>query len=496
MRLKDLFSRVLIKRFVGDEFVEIKGLQTDSRKVQPGDLFVCVQGLTVDGHRFAQDAVANGAVAVVLEKDVELPESVTKVFVTDSRRVMAIVADAFYGQPTLSLGLIGVTGTNGKTTITNLVEKILSDRGKKTGLIGTIHMRCGEYTEKTPNTTPEAVELQRYFRRMLDLGAQYAVIEVSSHALEQGRVRGCNFRTVIFTNLTHDHLDFHKTMESYRDAKGLLFEQLGNTYEDSRPKAAVLNADDEASAYYAKRTAAQVVTYGIHNEADVRAREIVLRPDGCSFVAETFAGNVALDLRMTGIFNVYNALAALAACLLEGLPLEEIKESLEAFEGVRGRFEPVYSGQNFSVIIDYAHNPDGLKNVLKTAKDFTKGRLICVVGCEGDRDREKRGVMATIAAEYADLAVLTSDNTRSEDPEAIVHEMYLGLVKNKVPEDRYVLIVDRRDAIQHALHHAREDDCIIIAGKGHETVQIVKDNQAIPFDDREVALEIMRSLNG
>lgn len=492
MQVYKLVEKLLIKNIVGDSNLEIQGIEVDSRKVKSGDLFICLPGFTVDGHRFAKDAVGNGAVAVLTEKDIDLPSHITKIRVPDTRRAMAILSADFHGHPTTKLNVIGVTGTNGKTTTTYLIEKILNDNNKKTGLIGTIQMRIGEYTEKTYNTTPDAIELQRFFKKILDHGGEYAVLEVSSHALDMGRVRGCNFKSSIFTNLTHDHLDYHDTMEKYRDTKSLLFSQLGNTY-DNRPKAAILNLDDEVSNYIARKTTAQIITYGIHKKADVQARDIEITSTGTSFIVDTFKGSIPLKLQLTGKFNVYNSLAALTACLVEDVPLEQIKTSLDTFEGVRGRFERVEAGQDFTVIVDYAHNPDGLQNVLKTAKQITKGKLFCIVGCEGDRDRKKRPVMANIAVNYSDYAILTSDNTRSEEPEDILMEMSSELISKNLPSGRYNVITDRREAIYHAIEMARPNDCIIITGKGHETNQIIKNNQFIPFDDREIALECIKN---
>jgi UDP-N-acetylmuramoyl-L-alanyl-D-glutamate--2,6-diaminopimelate ligase len=484
MLLRDLLAPLLPVRVTGDDSMEITGLTADSRKVQPGCLFVCLTGFTVDGHAFAAQAVENGAVAVLAEQDVDVPATVVRV--PDTRRAMAMLADRFYGSPTRELKLIGVTGTNGKTTTTHLIDKILRDQNKRTGLIGTIHMRIGDVSEEVKNTTPDALELQHAFRRMRDVDTEYAIIEVSSHALELGRVRGCDVHTAVFTNLTQDHLDFHKTMENYRYAKSLLFSQLGNSYDPDRLKTAVLNADDEASKLYAMVTPARVITYGIDNPADVRAGEIEITSRGTSFTAHTFAGSIRLNLKLVGKFNVYNALAAIAVALAEGVPLAEIKASLEAVPGVNGRFESVDAGQPFAVLVDYSHTPDSLENALATVKEFAKGRIFCVVGCGGDRDRTKRPIMARIATKYADLTVLTSDNPRSEDPQAIIDDMLAGLAD--VAKERYVSMVDRREAIRYAVAEAKQDDVILIAGKGHETYQIIK-GQVLPFDDREVARE-------
>jgi UDP-N-acetylmuramoyl-L-alanyl-D-glutamate--2,6-diaminopimelate ligase len=484
MLLRDLLVPLLPVRVTGDDSLEITGLTADSRKVKPGTLFVCLKGFTVDGHMFAAKAVEQGAVAILAEEDVDVPATVVRV--PDTRRAMAMLADRFYGSPTRELKLIGVTGTNGKTTTTHLIDKILRDREKKTGLIGTIHMRIGDQFEELKNTTPDAIDLQQSFRRMRDIDTEYAIIEVSSHALELGRVRGCDVHTAVFTNLTQDHLDYHKTMENYRYAKSLLFSQLGNSYDPNRPKTAVLNADDEASKLYATVTSARVITYGIDQPADVRAEEIEITSRGTSFTVHTFAGSIRLNLRLIGKFNVYNALAAIAVTLAEGVQLSDIKASLEAVTGVSGRFESVDAGQPFTVVVDYSHTPDSLENALVTVKEFAKGRIFCIVGCGGDRDRTKRPIMAQIATKYADLAVLTSDNPRSEEPQAILDDMLAGLAD--VATDRYTTFVDRREAIRFAVSQAQENDVILIAGKGHETYQIIK-GQVLPFDDREVARE-------
>lgn len=484
MKLTDLLSSLLPVRVKGDSTIEITGLTADSRKVKPGDMFICLSGFTVDGHDYAAKALELGAACILAEK--ELPLATTVVVVPDTRRAMAQLANRFYQSPTSELKLIGVTGTNGKSTTTHLIDKILQDQQKKTGLIGTIHMRIGDTYEEIKNTTPDLLDLQQSFRRMRDLEAEYAIIEVSSHALDIGRVRGCDVHTAVFTNLTRDHLDYHGTMENYKHAKSLLFAQLGNRYDAERVKTAVLNVDDPASEMFARVTPARVIRYGIDKEADVRATGIRITAKGTSFMMETFAGNLAFNLKLMGKFNVYNALAATAVALAEGISLEAIKASLEAVPGVNGRFEAVDAGQPFTVVVDYSHTPDSLENALLTIKEFAQGRIFCVVGCGGDRDRTKRPIMAQIATKYADISVLTSDNPRSEEPEAILADMVAGLADT--PADRYVCMADRREAIAHAVSMAAEHDVILIAGKGHETYQIIKGN-TLPFDDRLVAKE-------
>ncbi|WP_232698380.1 UDP-N-acetylmuramoyl-L-alanyl-D-glutamate--2,6-diaminopimelate ligase [Brevibacillus daliensis] len=484
MLLRELLAPLLISRVIGETDVEVKGITADSRQVKPGYLFICLNGFTVDGHRFAATAKEKGAVAILAENEVDVDGTV--IYVSDSRRAMAYLADRFYGSPTQELKVIGVTGTNGKTTTTHLIDKILSDYEKRTGLIGTIHMRIGDQVVSSKNTTPDILDLQSAFRRMRDVDTDYAIMEVSSHALDMGRVHGCNFHTAIFTNITQDHLDYHKTFENYRFAKSLLFSQLGNQYDQHTCKTAVLNADEETSAFFAQVTSVRILTYGIEQEADIRARDIRLTSAGTSFTVDTYAGSCDIYMKLAGKFNIYNALAAIAATLIEGVPLASIKASLEEIKGVNGRFESVLCGQDFAVIVDYSHTPDSLENALITAKEFASGEIICVVGCGGDRDRTKRPIMAGIATKYAAYSVFTSDNPRSEQPETILEDMLTGVTD--VNESSYITIVNRREAIAHAVRRAKAGDCILIAGKGHETYQEIK-GQIFPFDDREVAKE-------
>lgn len=488
MRLEELVRPLVLHTVSGDLGTEIKGIQIDSRQVKPGDLFIALRGFTVDGHRFVPQAVEKGAAAVLVEEPVSVDVPVVQV--PDTRRAMAVVAATFYQHPTRELKLIGITGTNGKTTTSHLIQQILNDAGRQTGLIGTIQMKIGDRTFPVKNTTPEVVDLQRSFRMMLNERCEYSVIEASSHALDLGRTRGCEFHIAVFTNLTQDHLDYHETMERYREAKGLLFSQLGNRYSDEpdQNSYAVLNADDEASSYFARITPAQVITYGIEKPADVRAQNIRITSAGTAFTLSTFRGSIDVQLKLIGKFNVYNVLAATSVALLEGITLPQIKKSLESISGVSGRFEPVQAGQPYTVLVDYAHTPDSLENVLATIREFAEGNVICVVGCGGDRDRGKRPLMAQIAAKYSDLTVITSDNPRTEDPEAIIADMAEGL--KEVERDRYVTIVDRRQAIFDAIGRAQPKDVVLIAGKGHETYQEIN-GVRYDFDDREVAREAM-----
>lgn len=480
MRLQELLQNLHpIIPFVGEN-PQITSIENDNRKVQKGSLFICIKGYTVDGHDFAQAAVQNGAVAIVAEKPLPSIE-VPVIVVYDTNRAMAILADAFYGHPTKKLQLIGITGTNGKTTTSHIIEKILHDDGKKTGLIGTMYTKIGEKTVETKNTTPESLTLQKIFRQMVDEEVNSAIMEVSSHALDLGRVHGCEYNIAVFTNLTQDHLDYHITMDEYKHSKGLLFSQLGNSYDLNHPKFAVLNADDLASESYRKSTAAHLITYGIDNHADFQAKNIKMSPKGTTFDLMLVGKIYPIQMQLIGKFSVYNVLASIAATYVTGIPIEKIIQSIEAVNGVAGRFELVDAGQDFTVIVDYAHTPDSLENVLKTIRQFANKKVFVIVGCGGDRDRTKRPLMAKIACQFATDSIFTSDNPRSEDPLAILQEMEVG-----VEGEKYIVIPDRKDAIEAVIQKASTDDVILIAGKGHETYQIIGDN-VFDFDDRLVA---------
>lgn len=493
MRLEQLLQPLVVKQMVGKSQEEIINLEIDSRKVKKGDLFIALRGTQTDGHQYIEQAIKQGAAAILSEEHIKAPVPV--VIVPDTRRAMAVIAAHFYQYPTKDLCLIGVTGTNGKTTTTHLIQKILQDDAKQTGIIGTIAMKLGDRTYPVKNTTPEITDLQASFRMMHDERCDYSVIEVSSHALDMGRTRGCEFHIGVFTNLTQDHLDYHGTMEEYMRAKGLLFSQLGNHYEptSSNHAVAVLNQDDLASTYFAKITPAQVITYGIDAKADVQATNIAITPEGTSFVLHTYQGTTEIQMQMIGKFNVYNALAATAVALVEGVALTQIKESLQAIKGVAGRFETVQAGQTFATIIDYSHTPDSLENALVTIREFVQGKVITVVGCGGDRDRSKRPLMAQIAEKYSDLTILTSDNPRTEDPQTILEDMVAGLTN--VDANRFQVLVERKDAIQYAIAQAQANDVILIAGKGHETYQEIH-GQRIDFDDRLVAKDAILNQRG
>ena len=471
---------------------EIADVAFDSRAVGPGALFFCVRGSTADGHDFAPAVVEAGAVALVVER--ELDVAVPQLVVPDSRAAMAPIAARFFGDPSAELRMIGVTGTNGKTTTAFLVRSILEQAGIRTGLLGTVKQVVGGAVEPVERTTPEAIDLQRTFRRMLDAGDRACVMEVSSHALELGRAAAIHFDVAAFTNLTQDHLDFHPSMEDYFAAKRLLFVPADSGY---RPAAAVVNVDDP----YGRRLAAdlhpahgpRLTTFSAAGHlADLSAREVTFDAAGGSFTLDADGAIRPVRLQLPGHFNVENALAAVGSVLALGVDLDEALAGLAAADPVPGRMEPVDEGQDFGVLVDYAHTPDSLENVLRAARRLTSGELICAFGCGGDRDPLKRPLMGRVGSELANLAVITSDNPRSEDPDAIIAAILGG-----VADDRRICVEvepDRRAAIALALSRAQPDDLVVIAGKGHEQGQEFGGGQKIPFDDRTVAREELEKL--
>lgn len=467
--------------------IELQSVQVDSRKVTNGDVFVCIAGYTVDGHDYVSVAVEQGASVIISEK--ELNENIPVIVVPDTTRALALIANAFYDYPTKDLNLIGLTGTNGKTTITYILEALFQAHKKKTGVIGTIQLKIGNESYPTENTTPHALELQHIFSRMKAEEVDVCLMEVSSHALDLGRVFGCDFNLAIYTNLSQDHLDYHKNMEAYFHAKSLLFSQLGNGYDPNNQKHAIINVDDAYAEKLIKVTSQQIITYGIEKEADVFATDIEYSSGQTIYTLHTPIGKIDINTALIGSFNVYNMLAAASAAIINGVSIGTIAATFAAIQGVDGRFEQVSEGQSFSVIVDYAHTPDSLENVLQTAKEFAEKHVYVVVGCGGDRDKTKRPLMAEIAAKYADLAIFTSDNPRTEDPKLILEDMINGL-----EESNYTTVIDRKDAINFAIAKAEEDDIIIIAGKGHETDQIIGKHK-FEFDDRKVAAKAIRSLN-
>jgi len=482
MRLDELVAELGGARVIGgDPGIEVADLAYDSRKVGPGTLFFCVPGERADGHDFGPQAVADGAVALVVERELEV--AVPQVAVADARAAMAPLAARFFGDPTAELRVVGITGTNGKTTTAFLVREILEATGTSCGLLGTVKQVVGSQEEKAERTTPEAIDLQQIFRRMLEAGNEACAMEVSSHALTLHRADAIHFAAAVFTNLTQDHLDFHADMEEYFEAKRLLFEM--------GPGVAIVNVDDE----YGRRLATEFdcVTFSAEGgDADLTAEDVGFDAAGASFKVRVGDEERSVRTRLPGHFNVANALGALAAALALGVAPDAAVAALAEAPAPPGRFEPIDEGQGFAVLVDYAHTPDSLENVLRAARRLTSGSLISVFGAGGDRDRDKRPKMGRAGAELSDLAIVTSDNPRSEQPGAIVAEVLAGT------EDAAGAVeseVDRRAAIALALGRARPGDTVVIAGKGHEQGQEFEDGRKVPFDDREVAREELRKLD-
>jgi UDP-N-acetylmuramoyl-L-alanyl-D-glutamate--2,6-diaminopimelate ligase len=462
--------------------VEIAGLAYDSRAVKPGELFFCVSGFDSDGHAFAAQALANGAAALVVERPLGL--GAPEIQVSSARAAMAPMAARYFDDPARELRVVGVTGTNGKTTTAYLVRALLEAAGEQCGLLGTVKSIVGGREREVKRTTPEAIELQRELRAMLDGGDRACAIEVSSHALQLGRADAIGFAAAVFTNLTQDHLDFHETMEDYFQAKRLLFAPPAG----APPAVSVINVADP----YGRRLAAEIdgaLTFALDAAADYAATDITCTFDSCRFTLRTPAGERTVALALPGRFNVANALGALAAAHALGGELDVLVAALERGVRVPGRFEPVDEGQEFAVLVDYAHTPDSLENVLRAARELVgeHGRTICVFGAGGDRDRGKRPLMGEIAARLADVTIVTSDNPRSEDPERIIAEIVAGA------KHELATVVDRRAAIEQAVADARAGDVLVIAGKGHEQGQEFAEGRKLAFDDVEVAREALRS---
>lgn len=480
MRLKHLLSGIF-KGPLAESFAdrEITSLSCDSRVIQQGCLFVALAGNQFNGNDFIRDAMAKGAIVIVrsLNKSqdvLDIPSHVCVLEVDDPKKFLSDLALRFYGDPSRRLKVFGITGTNGKTTITYLLESIVQYNQKKCAVIGTINYRIGSKILPSKNTTPSFLENQQFLTRLVEDNVEYSFMEVSSHALSQGRVDLIDFRVAVFTNLTGDHLDYHKTMEEYFRAKSILFTNL------SREAVAVINADDAYGQRLLSLTEARVFTYGLDLSARVRAKDIAFDFNGSTMTIETPVGNFQLNTPLIGTHNVYNILASIGVGLADGIPLDIIKGGLEQIKLIPGRLENVDCNRDFFVFIDYAHTEDGLKNVLQALRLIGRARIITVFGCGGDRDRTKRPKMGKVACELSDYSIVTTDNPRSEEPKMIIDEICAGFLKKN-----FETVVDRTEAIGRALSMARQGDVVLIAGKGHETYQIFKD-RTIDYDERDV----------
>jgi len=488
MKTRDLLAVLPDHTVQGELPDDVAEIRYDSRTVGPGDVFVCLEGLAADGHGFAAQAASKGAALIVARRPPAPPVKAPIVFVSDTREALALLASAFFGHPSARLRLVGVTGTNGKTTSTHFLTAIAEAKGETTGRIGTVGYDYAGIHVDAPHTTPEAPVTNQLFRDMLEKGVSFAAMEVSSHALEQRRAYGLHFAAVLFTNLTQDHLDYHPDLEAYYRAKRRLFrdEERGGA---SRP-VAVINADDPAGKRLAGEATGKVVTFGLESPADYRATIDRMDGDGTAMTITSAGGRLPVALRMVGPFNVLNATGAAAVMIELGYPAGSVVKGLESLSGVPGRMERVDRGQPFLVLVDYAHTPDALERVLGAARAATSGKLVAVFGCGGDRDRTKRPIMGRLATSLSDYAIVTSDNPRTEEPSDIVAQIEAGAREGGGP---YEVIVDRRTAIGKALRMAGPGDTVVIAGKGHEPYQILKD-RTIHFDDREEAALVLDDL--
>ena len=463
-------------QLIGED-VEVKELKYNSRKVEKGDVFCCIVGTFADGHQFAAQAVEAGAAALVVERELDI--NVPQLLVPNTRIAMAEMAAAYYGYPARELTMIGVTGTNGKTSTTYMLKAIAERMGKKVGLIGTIRNMIGDVIIDTERTTPESVDLHRILRQMVDEKVDVAIMEVSSHSLDQKRVHGIEYDVAEFTNLSQDHLDYHKTFENYFDAKKLLFKQC---------KKAVINKDDPYAAAIIEELRVPAITYGVREKADITATEIDIATRGVQFDFNYRNITSRFNVPIPGLFSVFNAMGAAAVSICLGWNLDSIKYGLEHMVSVSGRLEPLPTGKNeFTVLLDYAHTPDALENVLKTVRGFASGRVVTLFGCGGDRDQAKRPIMGEIAGRFSDFAIVTSDNPRSENPMDIIAAVEDGVKKSGC---EYTVIENRREAIEYALKNAQKNDVIILAGKGHENYQEINGGKH-HFDEKEIVAEIL-----
>ncbi len=473
MKLSQLLKGIEVKNEYRD--TEVCEVTADSRVAKEGYLFICIKGATFDGHSVAAEMLERGAAAVVVERDLGLEQQIV---VDSTRAALSPICANFFGNPAERLKLIGLTGTNGKTTTTFLIKQILESLGKKTGLIGTVQNMVGDEVYPAHYTTPDPHELQSLFRKMVDAGCEYCVMEVSSQALAQGRVSGVHFMTAAFTNLTQDHLDYHKTWENYFAAKRMLFEQCDT---------AVTNVDDAYGMPIVEGLPCKVITYGVTNlMSDYTARNVTFAANGVKY--ELVCDQIGrVECPIPGRFSVYNSLCAATVVLSLGFNFRDVVIAVSKCNGVRGRIEVVPTDTDYTVIIDYAHSPDGLENIIRSLREIAKGRVVTLFGCGGDRDKTKRPKMGKIAADLSDFCIVTSDNPRSEDAGLIIKDILAGMEGTKTP---YQVVENRKDAIRYALEHAKQDDIILLAGKGHETYQILP-NGTIHFDEREVVAEIL-----
>jgi len=487
MRLSELITNLDTKEINGDLYLNIKGIYHDSREIKRDFLFVCIKGFTSDGHNFIDEAINKGAVALVVEKEISPRPGITIIRVDNSRKALAILANQFYDFPSRRLKLIGVTGTNGKTTITYMLRAILQEGGYKTGLLGTAQNIIANNINSSHMTTMESINLQKALKEMLKQKTDYVVMEASSHALQLSRVEGCDFNAAIFTNISKEHFEIHKNFSNYLEAKKKLFLNLNISKKATSEKYAVINIDEEHSKDFIDCNKVNLITYGIEKEAEVRARNIKRDLKSSSFIVETSVGDTEIFLNFSGRYNIYNALAAIATAITQDVPLNIISQAFSKFYGAPGRYNLLEYGQNYNIIIDFAHNYHGLRNILGNLRNFTSHKIITVFGHSGDKYNKVRVTIGEVIGTYSDYVVITADNPKSEDPLKIAQEIERGVKKT---DKDYIIITDRVKAIKHALEKAKEGDTVLIAGKGPENEQIYH-NRVIHHNDEEVVKNIL-----
>jgi len=487
MKLSDLITNIEDKEIIGNLNLDIKGIYHDSREIKRDFLFICIKGFASDGHNFIDEAINRGAIALIVEKEISPRRGITIIKVDDSRKTLAILANQFYGFPSRKLKLIGVTGTNGKTTITYMLRAIFQEAGFKTGLLGTAQNIIGGNINSSQMTTMESVDLQKTLKEMVEQKNDYAVMEVSSHALQLSRVEGCDFDAAIFTNISKEHFEIHKNFSNYLKAKKKLFLSLNRSKKEASKKFAIINIDEEYSKDFIDCNKVNLITFGIEKQAEIRARNIKIELKSSFFIVETPVGNTEIFLNFSGRYNIYNALAATATAITQGIPLDTISRAFSKFYGAPGRYKLLEYGQNYTIVIDFAHNYHGLENILQNLRNFAPHNIITVFGHGGEKYNKVRATMGEVLGIYSDYTVITADNPKSEDPIEIAQEIERGV--KKTGKD-YIIITDRVKAIKHALEKAEEGDIVLIAGKGPEKEQIYH-NRAIHHNDEEVVKYIL-----
>jgi len=487
MKLSELIRNLNIKEINGDLNFNIKGIYHNSREIKRDFLFICIRGFAFDGHNFIDDAINRGAVALVVEKEMPPKLGVTIIRVDDSRKALAILANQFYDFPSRKLKLIGVTGTNGKTTITYMLRAIFKEAGFKTGLLGTAQNIVGDNINSSKMTTMESVDLQKTLKEMVEQKNDYVVMEVSSHALQLSRVEGCDFNTAIFTNISKEHFEIHKNFSNYLKAKKKLFLNLNKSKKEASKKFAIINVDEKYSKDFIDCNKVNLMTYGIEKGAEIRAKKIKMNLKNSSFIVETPVGETEIFLNFNGKYNVYNALAAIATAITQGIHLNIISKAFDKFYGAPGRYKLLEYGQNYTIIIDFAHNYHGLGNILQNLRNFTSHNIITVFGHGGEKYHKVRVTIGKVIGTYSDYVIITADNPKSEDPVKIAQEIEIGVKKTG---KEYIIITDRVKAIEYALEKAEAGDILLIAGKGPENEQIYQ-NRVIHHNDEEVVRNIL-----